>query len=78
MATHPIPAEFDLVAQLRGTQSRDARGWSRAVQRRLYDRQQRPSVRPGLSVEQQEEVFVTVLTLALVKLVNGIEEIRKA
>ena len=33
---------------------------------------------PGLSVEQEGEVFVTVLTLALVKLVNGIEEIRKA
>jgi hypothetical protein len=33
---------------------------------------------PGLSIEQQGEVFVTVLTLALVKLVNGIEETRQA
>lgn len=32
----------------------------------------------GLNVEEQEEVFITVLMLALVKLVNGIEELRKA
>jgi hypothetical protein len=30
-----------------------------------------------LNVEQQGEVFVTVLMLALVKLVNGVEELRK-
>ena len=83
VAAHPIPAEFDLVAQF-GLQGLDPA--MQHIGRKLYN----DACTTGsevhladyadeeLSVEQQGGIFITVLMLALVKLVNGIEEQRGA
>ena len=77
MATHPIDAEFDLSVQfgLRldpGVQQIGRVLYSDActtgTEVHLADHTNRE-----LDVEEQAGVFITVLVLALVKLVNGIE-----
>ena len=82
IATHRIPAEFDLVAQfgLHGISPQ-----MQQVGRELYNDACKTGTEVHLAdytddvlnVEQQGEVFITVLMLALVKLVNGVEELRK-
>lgn len=82
VATHRIPAEFDLVAQF-GLRGLDP--GMQQIGRELYN----DACTTGssihladyadeeLGVEQQGGVFITVLMLALVKLVNGLEEQRR-
>lgn len=83
VATHRIPAEFDLAAQY------GLRGLSPEMQhvgRTLYNdacttgSEVHLADHAGeqLNVEQQGDIFITVLMLALAKLVNGIEELRRS
>ena len=82
MATHRIPAEFDLVAIL-GLTGLDPD--MQQVGRELYNDACTTGTHVHLAdytddvldVEEQGAVFITVLMLALVKLVNGMEELRK-